>query len=270
MMKNAFLTLLLVLLAASLSAQRAFDLESARKMALANNKMIILDFWASWCGPCRTMDAELWNTPEFTELMDRFVFVRIDIDANQALAQQYSVRSIPRVVVITPNDDRLFDQSGFGGAGMYLDAFRSFPPDNEDLNESLIALRTVDEPKATHFLAVGEDMQRIGYGIEDTKTKIKFLSVSDQYFKRAEKKAQTTAEEQEAQLAQLLNDAYLGKHKKVLKKIDKGDFSESEARLTNLKNYVLAYCYECVGQKEKAQKAKGKITDRALLARLPE
>lgn len=270
MQKVAFLMILLVALTTSAYSQRAYDLESARKLALTTNKLIILDFWANWCGPCRDMDRELWNTPEFAQLMDRFVFVRVDIDANRSLAMQYNIKAIPRVVIITPNDDRLFDRKGFTNARMYLNAFRAFPTDYGNMSQTLMRIIGTDEPAPKEWFAAGSALQAVGYGLDDQQTKIKFLGVSDAYFKRAEKAADTPAMEQKAELAQLLNDAYLGKHKKVLKKLAKGDFSEKEEALANLKHFVTAYCYQCRGQKQKANAAKEKITDEELLAKLEQ
>lgn len=270
-MKNVLLSGLFTLsLLTTAFSQRAYDLESARKMALSTNKLIILDFWATWCGPCQTMDTELWNTPDFSQVMDRFVFVRVDIDANPSLAMQYSVKAIPRVVIITPNDDRLFDRKGFVNADSYLDIFRSFPTDYGRINECLTPLIKTDNPTPEQWLAAGRALQNVGQGIADKRTRIKFLSVSNTYFRKAAKKADTPTLEQKAELAQLLNDAYVGKYKKVLKKIAKGDFSESEESLANLKHFVAAYCYQCEGQQKKAAAAKEKITDEQLLAKLQQ
>lgn len=270
MRKVLFSMLLLIALTTTAFSQRAYDLESARKLALSTNKLIILDFWADWCGPCKTMDRELWNTPEFAELMDRFVFVRIDIDANRPLAMQYSIKAIPRVVIITPNDDRLFDRQGFSNASTYLNTFQSFPTDYGNMSQTLMRIIGADEPAPKDWFAAGSALQSVGSAMDDQPTKIKFLGVSNTYFKRAEKAADTPAMEQKAELAQLLNDAYLGKHKKVLKKIAKGDFSEEEEALANLKHFVAAYCYQCQGQQQKANDAKEKITDEELLAKLEQ
>ena len=59
-------------------------------------KMVVVDFYADWCGPCRMM------APVFEELsqeMDNVKFVKINVDENSKLASQYSVFSIPTFLI---------------------------------------------------------------------------------------------------------------------------------------------------------------------------
>ncbi|HSC81249.1 MAG TPA: thioredoxin TrxC [Chitinolyticbacter sp.] len=58
---------------------------------------VVVDFWATWCGPCQTF------APAFASAAEAFagkaVFVKIDTEAEQALAAQYKIRSIPTIAV---------------------------------------------------------------------------------------------------------------------------------------------------------------------------
>ena len=71
------------------------SLEDAKKVALGANKMILVDFYADWCGPCKKMDIESWNKEEVKEISSNYVFVKIDIDQYRSVAQSFGIKSIP-------------------------------------------------------------------------------------------------------------------------------------------------------------------------------
>ena len=61
-------------------------------------KVVLVDFWATWCAPCRLMAPALNDLA--SELTDnKYQVGKVDVDANRGLAQKYNIRSIPTSVI---------------------------------------------------------------------------------------------------------------------------------------------------------------------------
>lgn len=62
---------------------------------ISSDKLTIVDFWASWCGPCRSQLAILEN---FAKKNEDIQVVKINVDENTDLASEYGVKSIPTML----------------------------------------------------------------------------------------------------------------------------------------------------------------------------
>lgn len=63
---------------------------------LENNSNVLLDFYADWCGPCQTLLPTIHKLAD--ELKDDVVIKKINVDDNQELAAQFSIRNIPTLI----------------------------------------------------------------------------------------------------------------------------------------------------------------------------
>ena len=66
------------------------NLDSAFTIASNSNKIIMIDFMAEWCPPCKKMDKNTFSNTNIINKSNEFIAVRIDIDKQQNIAEQYN------------------------------------------------------------------------------------------------------------------------------------------------------------------------------------
>jgi thioredoxin 1 len=90
---------------------------------VASNKPVLIDFFAEWCGPCKSLSPILNEVAK--EMGDEAKVIKIDIDKNPILAQKLNVRSVP-TLVIYKEESLLWRQSGIVPKSQLLKALRAF------------------------------------------------------------------------------------------------------------------------------------------------
>lgn len=74
-----------------------------------SEKPVLVDFFATWCGPCQMLLPVLNQVKD--SLQDRITIIKIDVDKNQDLAQKQQVRGVPTMMLFQ-NGKQLWRQSG--------------------------------------------------------------------------------------------------------------------------------------------------------------
>lgn len=76
---------------------------------IANDQPVLVDFFATWCQPCKMMHPVLQQVKEV--LGNRIRIIKIDIDTHEALSRQYQIQSVPTMILFS-NGKVLWRRSG--------------------------------------------------------------------------------------------------------------------------------------------------------------
>ena len=99
------------------------SLDKAFKEAKKQKKILVVDFFATWCGPCKALDRQTFSDPRVTKLLgDSFVAAKIDVDTDRVGAAKHNIQAMPTLVFFSPAGEPI---ARFEGAQDFLPAERA-------------------------------------------------------------------------------------------------------------------------------------------------
>jgi len=97
---------------------------AALKQAGDEHKIILIDFFTTWCEPCKQLDHETWADPAVIALLrEKALSIKIDAEKNVELARHYGVTAYPTIALIRPDGTRLEALIGFRDAATFSGEF---------------------------------------------------------------------------------------------------------------------------------------------------
>lgn len=123
------LVALLALVAAQLAGcSRTYEtsrepasLATALATAKQDGKHVVVDFFTTWCPPCKKLDRETWPAPAVTQWLDRHaILVKLDAEKHRELAARFRVEAYPTIVLLAPDGAEVERWVGFRGPDQFV------------------------------------------------------------------------------------------------------------------------------------------------------
>lgn len=80
-----------------MSAEPFHVTDSNFDQTIGNNRIVLVDFWANWCGPCRALAPTILELAK--EYSGKLVVGKLDVDQNPTTAEKFQVFSIPTMII---------------------------------------------------------------------------------------------------------------------------------------------------------------------------
>ncbi len=100
--------------------------EAASKQAAQTGKIVLVDFYTTWCGPCKLLDKNTWTDAAVIRLLEeKTVALRIDAEKESALSKHYKIEAYPSVLLIKPDGTEIDRLVGYMGPKAFIEDFNA-------------------------------------------------------------------------------------------------------------------------------------------------
>jgi thiol-disulfide isomerase/thioredoxin len=145
--------------------------EAARAQAAGVGKIVLIDFYTTWCAPCKLLDENTWRDPAVVQLIEsKAVALKIDAEKEVKLAAQYKIDVYPTVLLLKPDGTELDRLTGYREPKVFISDFKASLNGKDAVTRATEALEKAgtNDPMARMNLAEAlADKQKYSEALQD-------------------------------------------------------------------------------------------------------
>lgn len=148
--------------------------DEAARLSRESGKPMLIDFWATWCGPCKVMERDFWPRADVISESGKFIMVSIEADKYTSIATKFLAGGLPHIIFADPWGNVIARQKGFGSGSdrVVLSKMKAMPGDFIPVREWLAALAADKENKTA--------LENLGTFYRDAKA----YDLSNNYYRK--------------------------------------------------------------------------------------